>query len=38
MDLDTLKPQSKTALYVAVTRAKHSVAFVVDRRYANFTP
>lgn len=30
--------KSKEALYVAVTRAKYSVAFVVDRKHANYTP
>lgn len=29
---------AKEALYVAVTRARFSVAFVVDRKHANYTP
>jgi len=36
MDLDKLA--ARPHLYVAVTRAKHSVAFVVDRKYANYAP
>jgi DNA helicase-2/ATP-dependent DNA helicase PcrA len=36
LDLKTLK--AKEALYVAATRARHSVAFVVDRKDANYTP
>jgi hypothetical protein len=38
LDLSTLKPVTKAALYVGATRARHSVAFVVHRKYANFTP
>jgi DNA helicase II / ATP-dependent DNA helicase PcrA len=35
-DLAALKERAR--LYVAVTRAKHSVAFVVDRKYATYSP
>jgi superfamily I DNA/RNA helicase len=30
--------KAKEALYVAVTRARHSVAFMVERKQANYTP
>jgi DNA helicase II / ATP-dependent DNA helicase PcrA len=29
---------SRERLYVAVTRARYSVAFVVERQHANYTP
>jgi ATP-dependent exoDNAse (exonuclease V) alpha subunit len=35
-NLDKLTARSH--LYVAVTRARHSAAFVVDRKHANYTP
>ena len=35
---DLSKLRARPQLYVAVTRAKHSVAFVVDRKHANYTP
>jgi hypothetical protein len=38
LDVGALKPGTKAGLYVAATRARHSVAFVVDRKHANYKP
>ena len=37
-DVSKLKAKTLAHLYVAVTRARHSVAFVVDHKYADYTP
>jgi DNA helicase II / ATP-dependent DNA helicase PcrA len=37
-DVSKLRPKTLAHLYVAVTRARHSVAFVVDGKYADYTP